>query len=101
MAGWSGPSAFAEGRQARPWQLLASQRPATLQSCSQCARNIVATAGRSACRQRCNRCTLARQGQGDGVARVALLLDGVLGRTLSALRWLAIPISLMLFLQWP
>jgi len=35
------------------------------------------------------------------VARVARLLDGVLRRTLSALRWLAIPISLMLFLQWP
>jgi TRAP-type mannitol/chloroaromatic compound transport system permease small subunit len=38
---------------------------------------------------------------GVGVALLARLLDGVLGRTLSALKWLAIPISLMLFLQWP
>ncbi len=35
------------------------------------------------------------------MAGLARLLDGVLGRTLSALKWLAIPIGLMLFLQWP
>src|SRR2546430_15173921 len=35
------------------------------------------------------------------MAQLARLLDGVLGRTLSALKWLAIPIGLMLFLQWP
>src|SRR5882724_4661978 len=38
---------------------------------------------------------------GSGVAGLARLLDGVLGRTLSALKWLAIPIGLLLFLQWP
>ena len=35
------------------------------------------------------------------MAGLARLLDGVLGRTLSALKWLVIPIGLMLFLQWP
>src|SRR5258708_916515 len=38
---------------------------------------------------------------GVGVAQLARLLDGVLGRSLSVLKWLAIPIGLMLFLQWP
>jgi TRAP-type mannitol/chloroaromatic compound transport system permease small subunit len=38
---------------------------------------------------------------GDRVALLARLLDGVLGRTLAILKWLAIPIGLMLFLQWP
>jgi len=38
---------------------------------------------------------------GVGVAGFARLLDGVLGRALSVLKWLAIPIGLMLFLQWP
>ena len=33
--------------------------------------------------------------------RLAELLEAVLRRTLSALKWLAIPISLLLFLQWP
>ena len=33
--------------------------------------------------------------------RLAQLLDAVLSLTLSALKWLAIPISLLLFLQWP
>lgn len=33
--------------------------------------------------------------------RLAELLDAVLRLILSALRWLAIPISLLLFLQWP
>jgi TRAP-type mannitol/chloroaromatic compound transport system permease small subunit len=35
------------------------------------------------------------------VAQLARLLDGVLSRSLSVLKWLAIPIGLMLFLQWP
>jgi TRAP-type mannitol/chloroaromatic compound transport system permease small subunit len=35
------------------------------------------------------------------VDRLAELLDAVLSLTLSALKWLAIPISLLLFLQWP
>jgi TRAP-type mannitol/chloroaromatic compound transport system permease small subunit len=35
------------------------------------------------------------------MAQLARLLDGVLGRTLSALKWLAIPIGLALCLQWP
>ena len=39
--------------------------------------------------------------KGEGVERLAGLLDGVLSLTLSALKWLAIPISLLLFLQWP
>ena len=38
---------------------------------------------------------------GVGVARLGRLLDWVLGRTLSTLKWLAIPIGLLLFLQWP
>ena len=38
---------------------------------------------------------------GVGVALLARLLDGVLGQILSVLKWLAIPIGLMLFLQWP
>ena len=33
--------------------------------------------------------------------RLGGLLDAVLRLTLSALQWLAIPISLLLFLQWP
>jgi TRAP-type C4-dicarboxylate transport system permease small subunit len=35
------------------------------------------------------------------VDRLAELLDAVLSLMLSALKWLAIPISLLLFLQWP
>ena len=33
--------------------------------------------------------------------RLAELLDAALSVTLSALKWLALPISLLLFLQWP
>jgi TRAP-type mannitol/chloroaromatic compound transport system permease small subunit len=39
--------------------------------------------------------------EGERVARLAGLLDGMLGRTLSVLKWLAVPVSLLLFLQWP
>src|SRR3954464_7339615 len=35
------------------------------------------------------------------MAGIARLLDGVLSRSLSVLKWLAIPIGLLLFLQWP
>lgn len=38
---------------------------------------------------------------GIGVARLAQVLDGVLGWTLAALKWLAIAIGLLLCLQWP
>ena len=33
--------------------------------------------------------------------RLAELLEAMLSLTLAALKWLAIPISLLLFLQWP
>jgi TRAP-type C4-dicarboxylate transport system permease small subunit len=29
------------------------------------------------------------------------IIDGILARTLAAARWLALPLSLLLFLQWP
>jgi TRAP-type C4-dicarboxylate transport system permease small subunit len=35
------------------------------------------------------------------VERLAVLLDAALSLTLSGLKWLALPISLLLFLQWP
>ena len=48
----------------------------------------------------CSRCSLDRH-DGDGGAELARVLDGAVGRMLSALKWLAIPIGLLLFLQWP
>ncbi len=35
------------------------------------------------------------------MAQLARVLDGAVGGILSALKWLAIPIGLLLFLQWP
>ena len=35
------------------------------------------------------------------MAGLARLLDGIVAWTLAALKWLAIPIGLLLFLQWP
>src|SRR5204862_2531632 len=62
---------------------------------------VVATAAAVPVASRAAGVRSAANDRGSGVAGLARLLDGVLGRTLSALEWLAIPIGLMLFLQWP